>query len=300
MSDYVNHQYQALPGVDSITIDPHKAGYIPYPAGGLCYRNRNMRSLVAFLAPEVFHSESTVSVMGIYGVEGSKPGAAAAGVYLSHSIIRPDQSGYGKILGQALFNSKRLYAAIITMATENDPFIIVPVQQIPAEKEGASPEKIQEQLMFIKTRVVDKENNELMKDEEALALLRQLGSDQIIITYAFNFKDPKGNINSDPQKSNIFNQNIFERLSVSPDHDEIASRPLFITTSEFEREVYGNEFVVKFMKRMQLDHTTPVTMHFLSSTTMNPWLTATEKGNFIPTLIKALRQVVLEECQKMQ
>ena len=36
-------------------------------------------------APEVFHSEDDLSV-GINGLEGSKPGAAAAGVLLSHRV----------------------------------------------------------------------------------------------------------------------------------------------------------------------------------------------------------------------
>jgi len=31
-------------------------------------------------------------------VEGSKPGAAAAAVWLAHRVIRPDRSGYGRIL----------------------------------------------------------------------------------------------------------------------------------------------------------------------------------------------------------
>ena len=35
MDDYVVRQYLVLGEADSITVDPHKAGYIPYPAGGL-------------------------------------------------------------------------------------------------------------------------------------------------------------------------------------------------------------------------------------------------------------------------
>ena len=42
--------------------------------------------------------------MGIYGLEGSKPGAAVAAVYLSHKVIRPTRSGYGQIHRKALFN----------------------------------------------------------------------------------------------------------------------------------------------------------------------------------------------------
>ena len=51
MSDYVHKQYAHLLEADTITVDPHKTGYLPYPAGALCYRNKLMRSLVAFEAP---------------------------------------------------------------------------------------------------------------------------------------------------------------------------------------------------------------------------------------------------------
>lgn len=54
---------------DSITIDPHKAGYIPYPAGGLCYRDGRMRYLVTWTAPYINQS-STGESIGVYGVEG--------------------------------------------------------------------------------------------------------------------------------------------------------------------------------------------------------------------------------------
>jgi glutamate/tyrosine decarboxylase-like PLP-dependent enzyme len=297
LSDYVMEQYKAIPRAESVTIDPHKAGYIPYPAGGLCYRNRSMRDLVAFLAPEVYHGEKVDAVMGVFGIEGSKPGAAAAGVYLSHRIIRPDQSGYGKILGKALFNSKRFYSGIITLAEPKDPFIVVPVQQIPAEREGKSQEEINKQLEEIKKNIVEKENKDITpKDME---LLKKLGSDQIIITYAFNFKDKNGVLNTDPKKANDFNHKIFEELSLSPDKPK--HKPLLIiTTSQFEPEVYGKEFVRTFMKRLGVDDSNLITMNFLSSTTMCPWLTDTEKGNFIPELIKALRAAVKKVVNDFQ
>ena len=65
----------AMRYVDSITVDPHKAGYIPYPAGGLCYRDERMRFLVTWTSP--YLSRGSVTSIGIYGVEGSKPGASA-------------------------------------------------------------------------------------------------------------------------------------------------------------------------------------------------------------------------------
>ncbi len=296
MSDYVTTQYQAIPQADSVTIDPHKAGYIPYPAGGMCYRNSAMRNLVAFLAPEVYHGSDPDSNMGVYGVEGSKPGAAPSAVYLSHRVIRPDKSGYGKILGQALFNSKRFYAAIITMAEENDDFIVVPVQQVPAEREGKSPEEIRRQMEFIKTRIVPVQNNELIRDPEAMALLQELGSDQIIITYGLNFKK-QGVLNTRADLANAFMHDVFQRLSVHPsetDPTRMIIPDLVVTTSQFDPHEYGNDFVATYMKRIGVDapgSELPV-MNFISSTTMCPWLTATAEGNFIPKLIKAFRAAV--------
>jgi glutamate/tyrosine decarboxylase-like PLP-dependent enzyme len=61
-------QLKHLGAVDSITIDPHKAGYIPYPAGALCYRDGRMRNLLTWTAPYIDQGEG--ESIGIYGVEG--------------------------------------------------------------------------------------------------------------------------------------------------------------------------------------------------------------------------------------
>lgn len=54
---------------DSITVDPHKAGYIPYPAGALCYRDGRMRYLLTWSAPYL-HQGSDGESIGVYGIEG--------------------------------------------------------------------------------------------------------------------------------------------------------------------------------------------------------------------------------------
>jgi len=53
---------------DSITVDPHKAGYIPYPAGGLCYKDGRLRNLVTWTSP--YLSQGSSLNIGVYGVEG--------------------------------------------------------------------------------------------------------------------------------------------------------------------------------------------------------------------------------------
>ena len=85
LSDEVREQYENIQRADTITIDPHKSGFCPYPAGALCYRNGTMKNLVAIMHPEVYHGEDDPT-MGVYGIEGSKPGAAPTGVYVAHTV----------------------------------------------------------------------------------------------------------------------------------------------------------------------------------------------------------------------
>ncbi len=43
---------------NSITLDPHKTGFCPYPAGGLLYRNGNIRKFLAQTAAYVHHGQA--------------------------------------------------------------------------------------------------------------------------------------------------------------------------------------------------------------------------------------------------
>jgi glutamate/tyrosine decarboxylase-like PLP-dependent enzyme len=70
LSSYTLMQLQYLKFADSITIDPHKSGYIPYPAGGLCYRDGRMRYLVTWTNPAVYKDSDGTESMGVYGIEG--------------------------------------------------------------------------------------------------------------------------------------------------------------------------------------------------------------------------------------
>lgn len=69
MRPYATKQFSCLKHVDSITVDPHKAGYAPYPAGGLCYRDGRMRHLITWTTPYITR-DTKIESIGIYGVEG--------------------------------------------------------------------------------------------------------------------------------------------------------------------------------------------------------------------------------------
>jgi glutamate/tyrosine decarboxylase-like PLP-dependent enzyme len=311
MSEYVNRQYDCLHQADSISIDPHKAGFVPYPAGALCYRNSHQKNLVSFTAPYV-DTGGVGGSIGFYGVEGSKPGAAAVGVYMSHRIIPPDQRGYGRILGQALFNSKRLSAEVVTMADNGDPFIVVPVQRLPSERPGPINEDTSESdLDKIRRLILGKTNEQLRDCKEAMKLLAELGSDQIIIGYMFNYL-----VNGKPQNDlalvNKFNKLIAEKLSLMP---HIAASktgptstelpPLILSSSQFDPQFYDQKYLQRLFTKLGITkNTTNTALTYLISCTMDPWLTDTDSPegkdrNFIPILIDILRKTVHEAIPVM-
>ena len=307
MSDYVVQQYAVLPRADSITVDPHKAGYVPYPAGALCYRNSALRDLISLRAPVVYHSQMEPTV-GIYGIEGSKPGAAATAVYLAHSVIRPDKHGYGKILSQCVWTSKRMYCRLLTMEDRDhcqpSRFKATVFQMLPAEFDGAGPDEIKSQRDMV-SGFVNLTNDQLLArlkiDADADKLFREIGSDQVILTFALNFRDPKtGAWNTDIKKCNDFNNEIYEACSVVSQNESLADLDLILTGSEFGAKSYGADFVRHFSNRIGLHNPDAVPVAFLISTTMNPWTTDTENGDFLAIVEDALRSAAETSYQKLQ
>jgi glutamate/tyrosine decarboxylase-like PLP-dependent enzyme len=107
---------EALAEVDSVTIDPHKLGYVPYPAGAFLLRDRRARELVAIDPPYLLPTQGLDSAedlfLGRFIFEGSKPGAAAAAVWLSHKVLPLDERGYGYLIERTVAGARKLYRAL--------------------------------------------------------------------------------------------------------------------------------------------------------------------------------------------
>ncbi len=106
----------ALQHTDSVTIDPHKLGYIPYPAGAIVFRDRRARELVAVDPPYLTPTQGLHSAedlfLGRFVFEGSKPGAAAAAVWLSHKVLPLDERGYGHLVERTAAGARLLHEAL--------------------------------------------------------------------------------------------------------------------------------------------------------------------------------------------
>ena len=290
MSPYVVRQYRVLGQADSITVDPHKAGYIPYPAGALCYRNAAMRDAVSLQAPVIFHSQTEPSV-GIYGVEGSKPGSAAAAVWLAHRVIRPDRSGYGRILGQCMWTSKRLFCRLHTL--EDERVRVTLFNPTPAERNRRPDDELAAERDAIRSFVaVDNAALEalLERDPAASALFVALGSDQVLLAFALNYRLGDGRMNTDLARANALNRHVFRHCSIVEPREDHGGVELVLTASRFEPQVYGHAFVDAFCRRLGVLPQAELGVDVLISTTMDPWTTETEGGDFLETVVKALQR----------
>ncbi|KAF6809813.1 hypothetical protein CMUS01_13598 [Colletotrichum musicola] len=286
LSPYTKKQLEALKDADSITIDPHN--------------------------PIVFHDgdEKEEGSMGVYGVEGSKPGASAVATWLSHQSLRLDKDGYGTLLGETIFSCTKLYCHWATMTPRPedglkhkvpaDALIVAPLIRLPSERIVG--EDVELQKAYIREAIVGRDNKALREDHDVWALMRELGGDLMINAFATNFKIGD-EVNQDVGEANYLNQWIFSKPSVSSQDDVINERPLFLTSSEFGEEAYG-KCLETFKRRLGLTTTdeggnvrpSRGDLRFLVNVTMSPWPTSPD---FMSSMVEDFRNVAergVERC----
>ncbi len=126
-SQELYHNFRAISQSDSVTVDPHKLGFAPYPAGAVVFRDKRMRDIISCYAPYLGELVEGTPFIGQYILEGSKPGAAAAAVWLTHKIIPLNESGYGAILSETIKNTKAMYHKMLAFNQEMKDFVIHPL-----------------------------------------------------------------------------------------------------------------------------------------------------------------------------
>ena len=304
VSQYVMDQYGALGRTDTITIDPHKTGYLPYPAGALCYRNIAMRSLIAFEAPYINSGESETPpewLLGTYGIEGSKPGAAAAGVYLSHAAIPLTRQGYGKLMTLTAYNCKIFHWKLVEASDLEEDFIVEPTPHWSDET--------QTKEAFLK-KLSGKTPQSILNDTtgEDLATLREEGADLNILTYAFNYRVDGGGLEQDLDKVNAFNEAIYDRISLKADGRDIYNYKIIVSTTSFFKDTYGEVFFNDYLNRLLEKTISPSSSSgsgekivVMRSTIMDPWITEDVDGKpFVDYIVAELFDIVREVLKEFQ
>ncbi|RHZ77170.1 hypothetical protein Glove_184g147 [Diversispora epigaea] len=286
LKPYTQKHLDSLKHCDSITIDPHKSGYIPFPAGSLCYRDQRMRYLNTWTSPVVCRNNELK--IGIYGVEGSKPGAAPVAAWFSHEIIGLHQKGYGLLLGQATYSCSKIYCHWATMSTEEDDFIVIPFNMLPAEKlSPPNSKEVEKQKRDIRKLIVGKSNFEIVNNKDATKLIKDLGSDLMINTFACNFK-VNGKINEDIDEANYLNRRLFEKFSITSFKGTNEDVPLILTSSQLNQKNYQG-CLTNFKDRLGLKGDQD--LYVLINVVMSPWVT---EFDFLSELTKKFKETLQE------
>jgi glutamate/tyrosine decarboxylase-like PLP-dependent enzyme len=98
----------ALHEADSITVDPHKLGYLPFGAGAFLCRDQRAMGLLVEDADYVFSESASEDYfdrfrkLGRFTLEGSKSGAIAAAVYVTHKVLPLDHENFGRITAETI------------------------------------------------------------------------------------------------------------------------------------------------------------------------------------------------------
>lgn len=110
-SKRVYQSFASLKEVDSITIDPHKQGYLPFGTGGFIAKNRDIVRLLSTSADYVFSpsEEPDFLQIGQYILEGSKPGANAAAAYVAHAVLPLDNQNFGRVIRQTVRSAEYFF-----------------------------------------------------------------------------------------------------------------------------------------------------------------------------------------------
>jgi glutamate/tyrosine decarboxylase-like PLP-dependent enzyme len=114
----VYQAFAALRNTDSVTVDPHKLGFLPYGCGAYVARNRAMTGFISQQAAYLFDDdedragvdyEKRFRHLGKFILEGSKPGAAAAAAWVTHRVLPLDHDHFGRLCAETLHNSEYLF-----------------------------------------------------------------------------------------------------------------------------------------------------------------------------------------------
>ena len=135
---FQNEAIKMIHLADSITVDPHKLGYIQYPSGVINFKDKRAVLYARQKAPYINDETETYNPfdtcvldasVGPFIIEGSKPGAAALATWLSHKTIPLHRSGHGKIIRESLANAQRLYNALCGVNPADNILGILPLME---------------------------------------------------------------------------------------------------------------------------------------------------------------------------
>lgn len=93
----------SLPGVDSMTIDPHKMGLAPIPAGCILFKNPDCLDAMAVDTPYLTYKQQSTIV-------GTRLGASSAAIYALMKYL--GREGYAELAEECMENTRLLASGL--------------------------------------------------------------------------------------------------------------------------------------------------------------------------------------------
>ncbi len=276
----------ALCDADSITVDPHKMGYVPYPAGLIAFKNKRIVYLLkehaSYIGTDSSSFKSEVSddfdmnfymkndsfnipQIGAYTLEGSRPGAAAMACWFASEIIPLDVKNHGKIIRTTVLNAKRFAQYLQQHSSCTFRYVDEKLQRQSRSIDACKiPFKIELLYNNIDTNLVcffvrpckwvGKTNEEgsrwKMKPDDTWSL----------------------------EEINEINRQIHERLTISPSREEDQRRisinqKFYVAGTQLDENKYSSESMKATMDKFgfSLDEYKNNGIYVMRSTIMNPW-----------------------------
>jgi glutamate/tyrosine decarboxylase-like PLP-dependent enzyme len=244
---------------DSITVDPHKMGYLPYPCGCVAFRNDRVRHFILQEAPYITASKLNVLVhlpprhaaasengawsvkraaFGPFILEGSRPGAAAAGLWLAVKTLPLTREHHGAIVRASLLAARQIYEWLVRW--------------------NAIHQKLERDL-----------------DYEFIPLTGR-PPDTNLVTFVVK-KRTSGSL----LEMNCLTKRVYDEFSIQAELGEMQysySQPFFISRTEMKAPTYPPSSVEKLFTRCRLNHRARVEylehgVTVLRAAVMNPYIT---------------------------
>jgi glutamate/tyrosine decarboxylase-like PLP-dependent enzyme len=108
----------ALAGISSahsVTLDPHKLGFVPYSCGAFLARDAQHYRAPTFDAPYLMTRSEDA---WMHTLEGSRSGTGVAATWMANRSIGLDQDGYGRLLDKGLQAARELKAGLLAAGEE--------------------------------------------------------------------------------------------------------------------------------------------------------------------------------------
>ena len=280
--------YLGMRDADSITVDPHKLGYVPYPAGMVAFRKKAVTELIVqkaqYIGDEVggikgIDEKIELENVGHYILEGSKPGAAAAACWLAAKTIPLTFEGHGKIIKETLMSTKKLARYIGLHEKLFDTIEI-----------GLSGKPGPRQRRF------------------AFELLAEPDTNLVCFICVPGSVDENGEFSRDTDvglaEINALNKAIYERFTIKVElhnHRTPYAQEFFVSRTILGKEQYSSDSLTNLLERFGFTSADYEAngIFVLRSVVMSPWHHLAEKAgkNYLYDFLVELHRVAREELE---